>query len=304
MAPPVPPAPMRTTRPSAAFAAPLPLRRSAAAARPAALQRAARVKPPPRATQAPPVIVPGKFDALHLGHRHLAQTASHHGSPTLLSFSGMAAKLRWPPRAPITAPSDRARILRSWQSALATPIHTVVLPFHAVGDMPPDAFVRFLKARFDAHAVVCGADWRFGKGAVGDVGVLKQSAATLGMHVHVASTVALHGQGVSSTRVRNALSEGDVALVAALLGRYHRAVGCVVHVDAHGAVRCAGFVNQLPRAGLYEAVVRVVGRTAPTRGTVQVGRDGDGEAFVLLFDSDAVYCAECELYVDFVDRLV
>lgn len=44
------------------------------------------------------VVALGKFDALHLGHRALAERASELGTPFLLSFSGMAEVLGWEAR--------------------------------------------------------------------------------------------------------------------------------------------------------------------------------------------------------------
>lgn len=280
-----------------------PIRPAVAPLRPTA-PHASLPSPPPPPASAPVVIVPGKFDALHIGHRHLAELAARHGAPTLLSFSGMAAELRWAPRAPITAPADRARVLRQWRQHVQAPVRAAVLPFPSVRHLPPDAFVELLAARFGAAAVVCGPDWRFGRRAAGDVAALRRCAAPHRMAVHVADPVALRGRPVSSTRVREALAAGDVALVAALLGRLHRAVGVVLNVDARGTLCAGAFVNHMPRPGLYDALVRVVGRSAPTRRAVQVERRDDGEYLVRMYDCDDVYCAECDMYIDFVDRLV
>ena len=62
----------------------------------------------PSGASAPPAAVAlGKFDAMHRGHRALASAAaSTGGTPWLLSFSGMAAALGWPPRSPLVAPDD------------------------------------------------------------------------------------------------------------------------------------------------------------------------------------------------------
>jgi len=68
-----------------------------------------------------PVVALGKFDALHRGHRALARAAAREcgGAPVLLSFSGMAAVLGWPPRRPLVARQDRARVLDLWARELA-----------------------------------------------------------------------------------------------------------------------------------------------------------------------------------------
>ena len=50
----------------------------------------------------------------HGTHRNGLQAVDMGGHPMLLSFSGMAKVLKWPPRLPLVAPCDRARVLRLW----------------------------------------------------------------------------------------------------------------------------------------------------------------------------------------------
>lgn len=249
------------------------------------------------------MIIPGKFDALHVGHRHLAQQASQHGSPVLLSFSGMAARLQWRPRAPLVAPSDRDRILRQWRNHLGSAVAFRTLSFDGVAHMEPTQFLEMLKRDFDAGGVVCGPDWRFGKGASGDVNLLQCEGERLNLKVVVADSIMVGDTVASSTRVREALMRGDVAMVAELLGRLHRVVGGIAYIEDDGVVVCEGFVNQVPGYGLYEAVVRVLGRSEPIRTKVQV-RNENGQDRILVFEREQAYCAECEIYVDFVDKLV
>ncbi|CAN8076459.1 unnamed protein product [Agarophyton chilense] len=221
----------------------------------------------------------------------------------------MAARLKWPPRAPVAAPSDRPRILQSWCHAFSRPIRTKLLPFHSVADMSPRAFLHLLQRDLGAHAIVCGPDWRFGKGARGDVHVLAAECERLQLQLRVTDALRVAGGVASSSRVRAALRAGDVALVALLLGRLHRVVGIVLRVCARGEVLCGAFVNQLPAAGLYDAVVRVMGRSEPLHANVQVRAseqadgNGDEEHTVVLFESEALYCEQCEVYMDFVRRV-
>ena len=56
----------------------------------------------------------GEFDAMHRGHFALAERAATLGDVAMVSFSGMAEMLGWESRLPITAPSDRARVLALW----------------------------------------------------------------------------------------------------------------------------------------------------------------------------------------------
>lgn len=276
--------------------------------------RATRSPPSPEAAQKPDdaqatsscsstgtIIVPGKFDAFHLGHRKLAAAAAELGSPTLLSFSGMSAALGWAPRPPIVAAVERDRVLRDWSAAVGASVGWTALPFDMLREMSPTAFVDYLVDERAAAGIVCGPDWRFGRQRAGDVDELLRLAEPRGLVVSVVQPEQNDGSAISSTRVRKALADGDVALAERLLGRRHRLVGNVVAVD-RATVLCAGFVNMAPGDGGYEAIVRVIGRAEPFATRVDVARDDEGEAVVMLRDAQRVFCVECEIYVDFIDR--
>lgn len=260
--------------------------------------------------------MPGKFDAFHLGHRELARAAAAMGSPTLLSFSGMAEALKWPPRAPVVAVVERDRVLRAWSLAVGEPVAWRVLPFADIRDQTPEQFLDMLVARFNAKGIVCGADWRFGRRAAGDVNLLRKLAPPRGLEVRVVDAVdAGDGGGViSSTRVRSALASGEVAEAARFLGRPHRLVGYVGTVDG-GLVNCNRFVNQVPGDGVYDAVVRVIGRAEPFHAVVRVRRplgfdpltpvallEDPDAVLVQIEDAERIYCDDCEVYVDFIEH--
>lgn len=251
----------------------------------------------PPAQRSAPIFVPGKFDALHIGHLSLARVAATLGTPTLLSFSNMAAFLNWPPRPPVVAEVDRSRILRAWGSKLGTRVVYKQLAFADVKDLSPEGFVELLYSEMGAAGVVCGGDWRFGKGKKGGVEHLKKFAEERGMQVRVVDGVHMGGDVVSSTRVREGLKKGHVMEVEQLLGRKHRVVGYVEEVG-EGGVWCTGFVNQVPGVGQYDGIVRVIGRKEPFEAEVKVQEDGK----VWVRDAEVIYCDDCEVYIDFVDR--
>lgn len=64
-----------------------------------------------------------------------------------------------------------------------------------------------------------GPDFAFGYEREGDIAFLQQVGGSYGFGLHIVEPIRLDGQPVSSTRVRTALREGDVALAASLLGR-------------------------------------------------------------------------------------
>lgn len=112
----------------------------------------------------PVCVALGKFDAMHQGHRLLAQQAASSGSsPFLLSFSGMAEILGWPARLPLVAASDRARVLASWTPHCQgrTPRQRYI-PFAMVRTLSPEAFVQALVEDLQVSGIVVGQNYRFG----------------------------------------------------------------------------------------------------------------------------------------------
>jgi len=103
---------------------------------------------------------------MHRGHRSLAEAATRLGGyPCLLSFWGMAEVLELPPRAPLTADADRARVLRGWAPHCGglVPMQRSI-PFAAVRELSPEAFVVALAEGMAVRGVVAGENYRFGEG--------------------------------------------------------------------------------------------------------------------------------------------
>jgi FAD synthetase len=200
----------------------------------------------------PPVVALGKFDAMHRGHAALAAAAAAMGgAPWLVSFSGIAEVLGWPPRLPLVAPCDRSRVLATWAAACGgTRPRECFVPFQDVRTMPPEAFVRLLAEELQVAGVVVGSNYRFGYKAAGTAAMLAELGPVSGMRVQILDLVQeddafqnrrednrtreADSSGdnnggkervvVSSSRVREALSAGDMAEVARCLGRRYRLV--------------------------------------------------------------------------------
>jgi len=213
------------------------------------------------------VVALGKFDAMHIGHRALATRASEGSKlPFLLSFYGMAEVLGLPVRQPLVASCDRPRVLQSWtQHCNGRVPRQRMIPFHEIRTMPPEAFVALLAHNLRAAGVVAGSNYRFGFKAAGTASTLQTLGTKYGMSVSIVDLVGPSGQGsvdgdeaaagsacgaqdkqadrarsptptpgltelgphVSSSKVRQLLSEGSVQDVAPLLGRPYRLVAAL-----------------------------------------------------------------------------
>lgn len=146
--------------------------------------------------------------------------------------------------------------------------------------------------------LVVGDDFRFGAGREGDFAYLQQAGVTHGFEVTDTPTCLVDDERVSSTRIRQALQDGDLTLAADLLGRPYSISGRVRHGDKIGRQLNTPTANlamrrvQSPLAGVYNVRVSGAGlRHAPgvanvgTRPTVD-GVENRLEVHLLAFDGD------------------
>ncbi len=178
------------------------------------------------------VVCIGAFDGLHLGHRalvrHAVARARGFGLPAVaLSFEPLPreffARDTPPPR--LTLPRDRI------EGLLALGLDQLgLLRFNAaLAAMPAQDFVRrVLAGRLGAREVWIGPEFRFGHRRGGDLALLRELGKELGFAAGEIEPVHVHGERVSSTRIREALRGGEFAHAAALLGRPYAIGGRVV----------------------------------------------------------------------------
>jgi len=259
----------------------------------------------------------GNFDGVHLGHRavfqHLLHLGREHGLPaTVITFEPQPLEYLAPERAP-------ARLTRLREKARAIAANGIerlmVLEFGAaLATLEPDTFVkRLLIEGLDARALIVGDDFRFGHRRAGDFGLLERLGARHGFSVENLRAITQGSERISSTRVREALAQGDLERARHLLGRPFSIEGRVAHGDKRG--RTLGFPTAnlhlhrrvSPLSGVY--AVRVEGLDErPWPGVANVGArptiDGGSAARleVHLFDFDRHIYGR-HLRVEFVLRL-
>jgi len=170
----------------------------------------------------PRTVAIGSFDGVHRGHCHILETARAVGPATVVTF--------WPhPRLVL---GNRVELLSTLERRLELLEAAEVEEVLVVGFTPEVAaltaeqFADDVLRRIGTTVVVVGEDFRFGRGAAGDSALLRR----LGFEVRAASLL----EGVSSTRIRTLLREGDVVGAAGLLGRPPELDGTVVLGDQRG----------------------------------------------------------------------
>ena len=173
----------------------------------------------------------GMFDGVHIGHMALIQTAvktaRERGDKCgVYTFDVHPARVVHADRAHYALMSldDRLDLIESAGVDVA-----VVHAFDTeLASMSPEAFVsRVLRGALDARRVVVGFDYSFGHGGAGGPTTLESLAHDAGICVDTLPPVQIDGAPVSSTRVRAALSSGEVERAALLLGRRHFVRGTV-----------------------------------------------------------------------------
>jgi riboflavin kinase/FMN adenylyltransferase len=165
----------------------------------------------------------GSFDGVHKGHRQVLETAKAAGlRTTLVTF--------WPH--PRTVLGNRVELLTTLERRLelvaeAGVDDALVVTFDAgIAQLEPEAFADAFLAAIGTRVIVVGENFRFGRGARGDMSTL----TALGYDVRPVPLV----DGVSSTAIRELLRTGEVVGAAGLLARPPEVEGAVVLGDQRG----------------------------------------------------------------------
>jgi riboflavin kinase / FMN adenylyltransferase len=239
-------------------------------------------------SQPPVVLTMGVFDGVHAGHRalmaHAAERAgSLNGSVTAATFDPHPTAFLRPELflGLLTLVERRSELLLE-----AGADHVEVLKFDlALSHMSPEDFVsQIVVDQLQASVVIVGTNFRFGHKAEGDVALLQQFGLKYGFEVEVFELVGEAG-GWSSTRIRQAVLDGDVEVASSLLGRPHRLTGTVVHGDHRG--RELGFPTAnldvhggliIPADGVYSGLLRTATEIHPV--AVSIGTNPTFEGVV------------------------
>ena len=220
-------------------------------------------------------IAMGNFDGVHLGHQSvlaLAKAAAVTADAPLgvISFEPHPREFFAP-----NAPAFRLMSAETRANRLAKlgVEYLYELPFDAaLSHLTAEEFARdVLATGLGVRHVVVGADFRFGKGREGDVDMLTAFGKSLGFGVTVAPLISDAQGELSSTAIRDALSEGRPEDAARILGHWHRVDGVVVKGDQRG--RELGFPTanilmdglHLPKFGVYAVLFDVL--NGPHKGT-------------------------------------
>lgn len=260
----------------------------------------------------------GKFDGVHLGHaallarvKEVAQAGEEQS--VVFTFENNPLSLLRPEDCPPALMSRRQRLLALESAGIDA---CLMVPFDAdLAEMPAEQFVTsVLVEKLNAKHVCLGADFTFGRGGEGNAKLLADMGSELGFITEVIGDVEDDELGrVSSSRIRNAIAEGDVRTAGRMLGRPVSVRGAVVRGDARGrelgfptANLSADFEGLRPADGVYAGWVlrgevrHMAAISVGANVTFDPAGEARIEAFVLDFSGD-LYGQVLE--VQFEDRL-
>ena len=210
---------------------------------------------------APSVVTVGNFDGVHLAHqtllRRVVEVARPQGArATAVTFEPHPIKILAPDHAPklLTPLSHKVELIAATGIDLL-----VVLPFtrELARQSPLDFVRRVLVDPLHALSVHVGPNFRFGYRQSGDAEILQALGNQEGFHVEVLPLLDVRGERVSSTRIRELLTEGLVHKANRLLGRPFSCRGPIVAGLGVGrkhtvpTLNLAPIEEQLPKVGVY-----------------------------------------------------
>ncbi len=259
----------------------------------------------------------GSFDGVHLGHQKLISgliDGAHEAGSTcvVLTFHPHPAVVVRGRKGAfyLTTPIEKVELL----DTLGTDI-VITHPFtYELSQSSARDYVTYLKDHLGFQQLWVGNDFALGRGREGTVAYLENMGLEFGYSVHVVEPVKTDGRVVSSSLIRNMISEGKIEDANELLGRLYRVDGQVVHGDGRGkrigiptANMDTGPEKLIPAAGVYACRASVDGKywaaavNVGTRPTFEsTDRQSHVEAHILGYSAD-LYTHQLRL--EFISRL-
>ncbi len=223
------------------------------------------------------IVALGNFDGFHAGHQAVVgravERARADGRPVIVAtFDPHPMRLFHP-----DTPPFRLTTLDQRERLFAAAGADAMLVFHFDRTMAATGagdFVRMLTEDVHARGVVTGQDFTFGKGRAGNVAILGELGAAMGLTAEAVGPVtSADGEIISSSRIREALQAGDCATATQLLTRPFAIEGAVQHGDKRG--RTIGYPTANLDMGNY---LRPAYGIYAVRGRLADGRVLDGAA--------------------------
>ena len=263
-------------------------------------------------SKSPSSIALGFFDGVHIAHQKIISLAVDYArennlSPIALSFDASPMELLSLDKVKyLTTNAEKKQLIAS----LGADTSFLTLSKELLS-MDAEAFVKdILVKTYNIKYAVCGYNYRFGKNGKGDTEFLKSMGEKYGFDVCICECETLHGENISSSRIRELISKGDISVANELLGRNFSLRGKVCKGKKLG--RTLGFPTAnvffdkstvIPKNGVYKTTVNIGTNkyTAITNTGINPTVGGEElrtETYIPEFDGN-IYGQE--LLIEFID---
>lgn len=260
----------------------------------------------------PTCVAIGVFDGVHRGHQALiravqAHAKQHNAIDVIVTFEPHPLKILRPETAPKLLTSTRHK-LKIFESLNVT--HTLIIPFTLeFSQIPPENFIQqFVQSTKNLKLIGIGHRWEFGFRRSGNSALLEKLGQKYHFSVLELPPVTEDNDTISSTRIRQAVRDGNLEQASLLLGRPFSLFGKIVHGEKLGKKLNFPTANldfegeKLPPHGVYAGFCHLNGQTYQaainigTRPTVSHSLRSQVEAHLLDFTGD-LYDEEIELFL-------
>ncbi len=238
-----------------------------------------------------PVLTIGNYDGVHIGHKSIikkvVEKASEiSGTPMLMTFSPHPHSILKPDSyiRLITPGSVKERLVE--ESGIEV---LFAIPFDdELRSIAPESFIEdILIGKLGVAGVIVGYDFRFGKGGVGDVEMLRDFAQRKGFYFDVVRAITIDGEKIGSNRIRRLIMDGDVKKANELLDRPHMIEGVVVHGVNRGknmgfpTINFETVFELIPHNGVYITEVEFDGKKWPSVTNIGFNPTFDGKKLLV-----------------------
>lgn len=250
----------------------------------------------------PTVLTLGVFDGLHLGHQQIMRTVVERAKavgavPTAITFDPHPRAVLHPESAPPLLQTLDQRLANFEVLGIE---QAIVIAFdREFATQPAENFLsEIVHDRLHAKEVYLGKGFAFGKNRGGNIELLRKMSMELGFFADEVPEVRFRGHRISSSKIRERLSEGRVNLTRRMLGRPYGVEGVIIRGNRRG--HTIGFPTAnlkphnrvIPKFGVYATATLVDGKWRKSitnigvRPTFEQEAEPSIETYIFDFDGD------------------